>query len=108
MRRICTFAQPSNIEVTLVADPHWYSDDDVQYAGTLGVALAPLVASLRGPLGRMNDAELEVAQLMSCGLSSAEIGRAIKSDEVQAQALISSVKRKLHLRTPNRIPVCVW
>ena len=87
---------------------YWYSDDDVQYAGTLGVALAPLVASLRGPLGRMNDAELEVAQLMSCGLSSAEIGRAIKSDEVQAQALISSVKRKLHLRTPNRIPVCVW
>ncbi len=87
---------------------YWYSDDDVQFAATIGVALAPVVASLRGPLGRMTDAELEVAQLLSCGLSAAEIGRAIKSDEVHAQGLVSSVRRKLHLRRPNRIPVCVW
>src|SRR5438309_2241122 len=36
---------------------YWYSDDDVQYAAGIGVALAPLVASLRGPLGRMTEAE---------------------------------------------------
>ena len=87
---------------------YWYSDDDVQYAAGIGVALAPLVASLRGPLGRMTEAELEVAQLLSCGMSIAEIGRAVNRDETFAQGLVSSVKRKLHLKTPSRFPVCVW
>ena len=87
---------------------YWYSDDDVQYAAGIGVALAPLVASLRGPLGRMTEAELEVAQLLSCGMSIAEIGRAVNRDETFAQGLVSSVNRKLHLKTPSRFPVCVW
>src|ERR1700756_420474 len=63
---------------------YWYSEDDVQYAAGIGVALAPLVASLRGPLGRMSEAELEVAQLLSCGMSIAEIGRAVNCDETLA------------------------
>jgi hypothetical protein len=87
---------------------YWYSDEDVLYAGNLAMAIAPLITSLRGRLGRLNDAELEVAQLMSCGLSIAEIGRAIKSDETTAHGLAASVKRKLQSRAPNRIPVCVW
>jgi hypothetical protein len=87
---------------------YWYSDDDVQYAGNLAIAIAPLITSLRGRLGRLNDAELEVAQLMSCGLSISEIQRAIRSDEATAHGLVASVKRKLQQRTPNRIPVCVW
>jgi DNA-binding CsgD family transcriptional regulator len=87
---------------------YWYSDDDVQYASGLGAALAPMVASLRGPLARMNEAETEVMQLLSCGLSQPEIARAIKADESRAQALVSSVTKKLNQRTPNRIPVCVW
>jgi DNA-binding CsgD family transcriptional regulator len=87
---------------------YWYSDDDVQYAAGIGIALAPLVASLRGPLGRMSESELEVAQLLSCGMSAAEIGRALNSDETHAQGLVSSVKRKLHLRVQRSFPVCVW
>jgi DNA-binding NarL/FixJ family response regulator len=66
------------------------------------------VASLRGPLGRMNEAEAEVAQLLSCGMSAPEIAQAIKSDQGHAHALMSSVTRKLKQKTPNRIPVCVW
>ena len=87
---------------------YWYSDDDVRYASGLGAALAPMVASLRGPLARMNEAETEVMQLLSCGMSPPEIAHAIKADEPRAQALVSSVTKKLNQRTPNRIPVCVW
>jgi hypothetical protein len=87
---------------------YWYSEEDVQYASGLGTALAPIVSSLRGPLGRMTDAEAEVVQLMSCGMSREEIAQAIKAGHVQTDALISSVKRKLSQRAPHRIPVCVW
>ena len=87
---------------------YWYSDDDVEYAKTLGIALAPLVAQLRGPLARMNEAEAEVAQLISCGMSAPEIAQAIKSDQARAQTLMSAVERKLTQRTPHHFPVCVW
>jgi hypothetical protein len=87
---------------------HWYSEEDVQYAIGLGTALAPIVSSLRGPLGRMTGAEAEVVQLMSCGMSREEIAQAIKAGHVETDALISSVKRKLSQRAPHRIPVCVW
>ncbi len=87
---------------------YWYSEEDVQYASGLGTALAPIVSSLRGPLGRMNEAEAEVVQLMSCGMSREEIAQAIKAGHVETDVLISSVKRKLSQRAPHRIPVCVW
>jgi len=87
---------------------YWYSEEDVQYAIGLGTALAPIISSLRGPLGRMTGAEAEVVQLMSCGMSRDEIGHAIKAGHVETDALISSVKRKLSQRAPHRIPVCVW
>ncbi len=87
---------------------YWYSDEDVQYATSLGLALAPMVSSLRGPLGRMTEAETEVVQLMSCGMSRQEIAHAIKAGDLEADALISSVKRKLNQRAAHRIPVCVW
>ena len=87
---------------------YWYTDDDVQYAASLGAALAPMVSSLRGPLGRMTEAESEVLQLMSCRMSRDEIAKAINSGAVEADALVSSVKRKLSQRGPHRIPVCVW
>jgi hypothetical protein len=87
---------------------YWYSEEDVRYASGLGTALAPIVSSLRGPLGRMTGAEAEVVQLMSCGMSREEIAQAIKAGHVQTDALISSVKRKLSQRAPHRIPVCVW
>src|SRR6266702_700140 len=86
---------------------YWYSEEDVQYAIGLGTALTPIISALRGPLGRMTEAEAEVVQLMSCGLSREEIARAIKAGPVETDALISSVKRKLNQRAPRRIPVCV-
>ena len=74
---------------------HWYTDEDVEYAETLGVTLTPLVTALRRPLGRLNESEGEVAQLLSYGLSTEEIARAIKTDESHTRALVSSVARKL-------------
>jgi len=74
---------------------HWYSDEDVTYAGSLGMTLAPMVAALRGPLGRLNETEGEVAQLLSYGLSTQEIARAIQVNEETAQRLVDGVARRL-------------
>ena len=72
---------------------HWYTEEDVAYAHTLGHTLASLVAALRGPLSKLN--ESEVAQLLSYGLSTQEIARLIKADERHTRTLIESVARKL-------------
>ena len=74
---------------------HWYTEEDVAYVSSLGVSLAPLVAALRGPLGRLNEREGEVAQLLSHGLSPQEIARAIQVDDRKTNALVESVTRKL-------------
>jgi DNA-binding CsgD family transcriptional regulator len=74
---------------------HWYTDEDVEYASMLGVTLTPLVAALRGPLGRLNESEGEVAQLLSYGLSTQEIARAIHVDDRKTRSLVESVTRKL-------------
>jgi hypothetical protein len=103
-----TGQRPIGLLVLGCTRDYWYSEEDVQYATGLGTALAPIVSSLRGPLGRMTEAEAEVVQLMSCGMSREEIAQAIKANQVEADALISSVKRKLSQRAPHRIPVCVW
>jgi DNA-binding CsgD family transcriptional regulator len=76
---------------------HWYTDADVHYAGSLGVTLAPMVAALRRPLGRLNESEHEVAQLLSYGLSESEIARAIKVSERRAKVLVDDVTRKLRI-----------
>src|ERR1700704_5264563 len=74
---------------------HWYTEEDVAYAAGLGSSLAPLVAALRGPLGRLNESEGEVAQLLSYGLSAQEIARAIQVDSRTAHVLVEGVTRKL-------------
>src|SRR6202162_6092278 len=74
---------------------HWYTEEDVSYAISLGSTLTPLVAALRGPLGRLNESEGEVAQLLSYGLSAQEIARAIQVDNRTTHALVESVTRKL-------------
>ncbi len=74
---------------------HWYTEEDVTYATRLGASLAPLVAALRGPLGRLNESEGEVAQLLSYGLSAQEIARAIRVDNRVTSELVESVVRKL-------------
>jgi DNA-binding CsgD family transcriptional regulator len=70
---------------------HWYSESDVGYANSLGVALAPTVSALRGPLGRLNETEAVVVQLLSHGFSSQEIARAMNTDEPRARNLVEKV-----------------
>jgi len=84
---------------------HWYTDEDVTYAVSLGRALAPLVAALRGPLGRLNESEGEVAQLLSYGLSAPEIARAIRIDDRTTRELVGSVTRKLQTVEADELPL---
>jgi len=74
---------------------HWYTEEDVAYTHTLGYSLAPLVAALRGPLSKLNVSEGEVAQLLSYGLSTQEIARAIRTDDRHARSLVDNVTKKL-------------
>ena len=74
---------------------HWYTEEDVAYAHGLGLALAPLVNALRGPLASLTESEGEVAQLLSHGMSPPEIARAIRTDERHARTLVEGVARKL-------------
>ena len=82
---------------------HWYTVEDVHYAGSLGITLAPMVAALRGPLARLNEIESEVAQLMSYGLSEQEIARAIRFDDHRTRALVDGVTRKLQVVTTDEM-----
>src|SRR4029077_10414939 len=82
---------------------HWYSEEDVHYAGSLGTTLAPMVAALRGPLARLNEIESEVAQLLSYGLSEQEIARAIRFEQHRTRALVDGVTRKLKLVTTDEM-----
>lgn len=104
--------RPTGLLVVGCRRDYWYSDDDVTYARKLGVALAPIVTTLRGPLGRMTEVESEVAQLLACNMSLAEIARAIKAEEPRTRSLIDAVTRKFDLKplkaAARRIPVCVW
>jgi DNA-binding CsgD family transcriptional regulator len=93
---VCEIGQrPVGLLIIGCRTDHWYSEADVQYATSLGTTLAPMVAALRRPLGRLNETESEVAQLMSHGLSEAEIARLKKFDERRAKALVQGVARKL-------------
>jgi len=88
--------RPIGLLVVGCRQDHWYTEADVAYAHTLGITLAPLVSALKGPLGRLNESEAEVAQLLSYGLSTPEIARAVKTDDRHARQLVESVTRKLH------------
>jgi DNA-binding CsgD family transcriptional regulator len=74
---------------------HWYTEEDIAYTHSLGMSLVTMVAALRGPLGRLNESEGEVAQLLSYGLSPAEVARAIRTDDRHARAIVQNVKKKL-------------
>jgi DNA-binding CsgD family transcriptional regulator len=93
--------RPIGLLVIGCRQDHWYTEQDVAYAHTLGITLAPLVAALRGPLGKLNESEGEVAQLLSYGLSTQEIARAVKTDDRHARQLVDSVTRKLHSIDPD-------
>jgi DNA-binding CsgD family transcriptional regulator len=88
-------ARPIGLLVIGCRRDHWYTEEDVTYAISLGTTLAPMVAALRGPLGRLNESEGEIAQLLSYGLSAQEIARAIRVDDHASLELVESVTRKL-------------
>src|SRR6266581_9136298 len=87
--------QPIGLLVIGCRQDHWYTEEDVAYAHTLGYSLACLVAALKRPLSRLKEDEGEVLQLLSYGLSSSEIARAIRTDDRQARALVDRVIRKM-------------
>ena len=89
---------------------HWYTEEDVAYAYTLGYNLAPLVAAMRGPLSKLNESEGEVAQLLSHGLSSQEIAKAIRQDERHTRSLIDGVTKKFRSVTDKDLmfPIVQW
>jgi DNA-binding CsgD family transcriptional regulator len=78
---------------------HWYTEEDIADAHTLGVSLAPMVGALRGPLSRCSDRELAVAHLLSHGFSFPEIARAMNTDERVTRNWVDSVARKLQSLT---------
>lgn len=82
---------------------HWYTDEDVNYAYTLGFSLASLVAALRGPMSRLTESETEVAHLLSHGLSTQEIARAIHTSHGHARALADSVAKKFESVSADRL-----
>ncbi|TMC53338.1 MAG: hypothetical protein E6J20_06650 [Chloroflexi bacterium] len=82
---------------------HWYTEDDVAYALTLGFSLATLVAALRGPMSRLTESEAEVAHLLSHGLSTDEIARAIHTSRGHARALSESVAKKFESVSADRL-----
>lgn len=82
---------------------HWYTDEDVNYAYTLGLSLASLVAALRGPMSRLTESETEVAHLLSHGLSTQEIARAIHTSHGHARALADSVAKKFESVSADRL-----
>jgi DNA-binding CsgD family transcriptional regulator len=93
--------RPIGLLVIGCRQDHWYTEQDVAYAHTLGITLATLVAALRGPLAKLNESEGEVAQLLSYGLSTQEIARAVKTDDRHARHLVDTVTRKLKSIDPD-------
>lgn len=96
--------RPTGLLVVGCRRDHWYTEEDVAYAHSLGLTLAPLVDALRGPFSKLSELEGEVAQLLSHGLSSAEIASAVRTDERHARTLVDGVARKLrHLESANLV-----
>lgn len=87
--------RPIGLVVVGCRRDHWYTERDVAYAVTLGVSLGPMVAALRGPLGRLTESEMVAAQLLSHGFSCPEVARAMGIAEAQGRLLIDSVAHKL-------------
>jgi DNA-binding CsgD family transcriptional regulator len=100
-----TAVRPIGLLVIGCRHDYWYTEEDVAYAAGLGTSLAPMVAALRGPLGRLNESEGEVAQLLSYGLSAPEIARAIRLSDRVARDLVDGVTRKLQAIETGDLPL---
>ena len=83
--------------------PHWYVDEDLNFVTALAATLTAFVTAATDPLRPLTRPERMVAYLMSEGLSAAELGRALRTDRVQAQRSMADVLRKLRLRSPREV-----
>ena len=93
--------RPIGLLIVGCRQDHWYTEQDVAHAYSLGVSLAPMVAALRGPLSRLNQSETMAAHLLSHGFSCPEIARAMGIADPRARVLVDSVTRKLRTVTDD-------
>jgi DNA-binding CsgD family transcriptional regulator len=82
---------------------YWYAQEEIDYVASLGVTLTSMALSVGGPLDRLRGSERRAAQLLSQGLSAAEIAAALHTDRTAARRLVARVLRKLALRSPRQL-----
>ena len=82
---------------------HWYLQEEIDYAGSLGIALTSMALAVGGPVERLRGNERRAARFMSQGFSAAEMAVALNLDGPSAQQLVARVLRKLALRSPREL-----
>lgn len=95
--------RPAGILILGVREPHWYEDEDLNYITALAGTLTSFVTAATDPLRPLTRAERMVAYLLSEGLSSAEIARALRIERQDAQGTVGNVLRKLKLRSARQV-----
>ena len=95
--------RPTGLLIIGVREPHWYEEEDINYITAIAATLTSFVVAAIDPLRPLTRAERMVAYLLGEGLSSTEIGRALRIDREAAQDAIGSVLRKLKLRSASQV-----
>lgn len=84
-------------------DTHWYVQDEIDYVGTIALALTPIVLATGGALQRLDDREQEAARLLGEGCSAPEVARALSLTLDEALAVIDRTLRKMSVRSAGEI-----
>ena len=98
--------RPLGLLVVGSRTPHWYQQQEIDYAAALGVTLTGLVLALGGPLTRLSDRERQTAHLIAQGLSLPETSVALRLGLDEARDLVDGVLRKLSVRSPGQLADC--
>ena len=96
-------ARPVGLLILGVREPHWYAEEDLDYIAAIAATLTAFVTGAVDPLRQLSRNERMVAYLLSEGLSSAEVGRALRIDRGEAMATIGTVLRKLKVRSAGEV-----
>ncbi|HVD01069.1 MAG TPA: hypothetical protein VNG93_07970 [Candidatus Dormibacteraeota bacterium] len=95
--------RPVGLLILGVREPHWYEEEDVNYIAALAATLTGFVTAATDPLRPLTRNERMVAYLLSEGLSSIEVSRALRMDRSEAMDAIGTVLRKLKLRSAGEV-----
>jgi DNA-binding CsgD family transcriptional regulator len=95
--------RPVGLLILVAREPVWYEDEDINYIAAIAATLTSFVTAAIDPLRPLNRSERMVAYLLGEGLSSAEVGRALRMERPQAQEAIGTVLRKLKLRSAGEV-----